>query len=49
VTLRTLKRALYDDLATDKDGDLPRKPAKSERALMQVMRRCPKPIALFID
>ena len=37
------------DLATDKDGDLPSKPEKSERALMKVMRRWQKPIALFID
>jgi type II secretory pathway predicted ATPase ExeA len=37
------------DLATAKDGDLPSKPEKSERALMKVMRRCQKPIALFID
>jgi type II secretory pathway predicted ATPase ExeA len=49
VTRSTLQLALYDDLATDKDGDLPGKPAKSERALMKVMRRCQKPIALFID
>src|SRR5215471_16389161 len=49
VTLSTLKLALYYDLATDKDGDLPSKPEKSERALMKVMRRCQKPIALFID
>jgi len=49
VTLSTLKLALYYDLATDKDGDLPGKPEKSERALMKVMRRCQKPIALFID
>jgi type II secretory pathway predicted ATPase ExeA len=32
VTLNTLKLALYDDLATDKDGDLTGKPEKSERA-----------------
>jgi len=25
------------------------KPEKSERALMQVMQRCQKPICLFID
>src|SRR5262245_42684109 len=49
VTLSTLKLALYYDLATDKDGDLPGKPEKSERALMKVMQRCQKPIALFID
>jgi len=49
VTLSTLKLALYYDLATDKDGDLPSKPEKSERAFMQVMRRCQKPIVLGID
>jgi type II secretory pathway predicted ATPase ExeA len=49
VTLNTLKLALYYDLATDKDGDLTGKPEKSERALLKVMRRCQKPIALFID
>src|SRR5438132_9856309 len=32
VTLDTLKLALYDDLATDKDGDLPSTTEKSERA-----------------
>jgi len=36
-------------VATDKDGDLPGKPEKSERALMKVIRRCQKPITLFID
>jgi type II secretory pathway predicted ATPase ExeA len=49
VTLDTLKLALYYDLATEKDGDLPSKTEKSERALMKVMRRCQKPIALFCD
>jgi len=49
VTLHTLKLALYYDLATDKDGDITGKPEKSERALMQVMQRCQKPICLFID
>jgi type II secretory pathway predicted ATPase ExeA len=39
----------HHDLATDKDGDLPSKPEKSERALMNVMRSWQKPIALFID
>jgi hypothetical protein len=39
----------HHDVATDKDGDLPSKPEKSERARMKVMRRCQKPIALFID
>ena len=37
------------DLATDKDGELPSKPEKSERALMKAVRRWQKPIALFID
>jgi type II secretory pathway predicted ATPase ExeA len=49
VTVNTLKLALYYDLATEKDGDLTGKPEKSERALMNVLRRCQKPIALFID
>jgi type II secretory pathway predicted ATPase ExeA len=49
VTLSTLKLALYDDLATEKDGDLTGKPEKSERALLKVMQRCQKPIALCID
>ena len=33
----------------EKDGDLTGKPEKSERALLKVMQRCQKPIALFID
>jgi type II secretory pathway predicted ATPase ExeA len=49
VTLNTLKLALYYDLATEKDGDLPTKAEKSERALMRVMRRCAKPIVLCVD
>jgi type II secretory pathway predicted ATPase ExeA len=49
VTLHTLKLALYYDLATEKDGDITGKPEKSERALMRVMQRCPKPICLFMD
>jgi type II secretory pathway predicted ATPase ExeA len=49
VNLSTLKLALFYDLATDKDGDLPAKPEKSERALMKLIRRCDKPIALFVD
>ena len=49
LNLSTLKLAVYYDLATEKDGDLPSKPEKSERALMKVMQRCQKPIVLFID
>jgi type II secretory pathway predicted ATPase ExeA len=49
VNLSTLKLALFYDLATDKDGDLPAKPEKSERTLLNLMRRCDKPIALFVD
>ena len=49
VTLTTLNLALYYDLATEKDGDITGKPEKSERALMKVMGRYQKPIALFID
>jgi type II secretory pathway predicted ATPase ExeA len=49
VTLTTLKLALYYDLATEKDGDLPTKAEQSERALMRVMRRCAKPVVLVVD
>lgn len=49
VNLDTLKLALYYDLATEKDGDLPSKTEKSERALIRVMHRCQKPIVLFVD
>src|SRR5687768_405495 len=49
VNLDTLKLALYYDLATDKDGDLTIKTEKSERMLIRVMRRCQKPIVLFVD
>jgi type II secretory pathway predicted ATPase ExeA len=49
VNRETLKRALYDDLATDKDGDLPSKTDKSERAFMKVRRRCQTPMVLFVD
>jgi type II secretory pathway predicted ATPase ExeA len=45
----TLKLALYYDLATEKDGDLPSKTEKSEWALIRVMRRCQKPVVLFCD
>jgi type II secretory pathway predicted ATPase ExeA len=49
VTRSTLKLALYDDLATDKDGALTGTPEKSERALRKVLQRCQTPIALFLD
>src|SRR4029434_2316672 len=49
VTLNTLKLALFYDLATDKNGDLTGTSETSELALLQVMHRCQKPIALFID
>jgi len=49
VNLDTLKLALYYDLATEKDGELTSKTEKSERALIRVMRRCQKPIVLFVD
>lgn len=49
VHLSTLNLALFDDLATDKDGDLPAKPDKSERALLHLMHRGDKPIAWLVD
>ena len=36
-------------LATDKDGELPTRPEKRERALRELIKRRKKPVALFID
>lgn len=49
VNLNTLKLALFYDLATEKDGDLPTKPEKSERVLIKLIQRYEKPIILFVD
>lgn len=49
VNLNTLKLALFYDLATEKDGDLPTKPEKSERVLIKLIQRCERPIVLFVD
>jgi type II secretory pathway predicted ATPase ExeA len=49
VSLNTLKLALYYDLATEKDGDLPSKPEKSERVLINLIQRCERPVVLFVD
>lgn len=47
VNLNTLKLALFYDLATEKDGDLPTKPEKSERVLIKLIQRYEKPIILL--
>ena len=47
--INTLKLALFYDLATEKDGDLPTKPEKSERVLIKLIQRCERPIVLFVD
>ena len=49
VSLSTLKLALFYDLATEKDGEPPTKPEKSERALIKLILRHEKPIVLFVD
>ena len=49
VSLNTLKLAMYYDLATEKDGDLPSKPEKSERVLINLIQRCDRPVVLFVD
>lgn len=49
VNLNTLKLALFYDLASEKDGDLPTKPEKSERVLIKLIQRYEKPIVLFVD
>jgi type II secretory pathway predicted ATPase ExeA len=49
ITLATLMMALFLDLATDKDGRLPTQTERRERALLELIRKRHKPIALFID
>ena len=49
ITLATLMLALFLDLATDKDGRLPTQTERRERALLELIRKRHKPIALFID
>jgi type II secretory pathway predicted ATPase ExeA len=49
VTLAMLMIALFTDLATDKDGELPTRPEKRERALCELIKRRKKPVVLFID
>jgi type II secretory pathway predicted ATPase ExeA len=41
--------ALFLDLATDKDGRMPTQTERRERALLELIRKRHKPIALFID
>jgi len=49
VTLATLMVALFADLATEKDAELPTRPEKRERALRELIKRRKKPVVLFID
>lgn len=49
ITLATLMMALFLDLATDKDGRMPTQTERRERALLELIRKRHKPIALFID
>jgi type II secretory pathway predicted ATPase ExeA len=49
VTLATLMVALFCDLVTEKDPEVPTRPEKRERALCELIKRRKKPVALFID
>jgi len=49
IKLNTLITALFYDLATEKDFKMPTQPEKRERKLCELMRKCRKPVALFID
>jgi len=49
INLATLMMALFLDLATDKDGRMPTQTERRERALLELIRKRHKPIALFID
>lgn len=49
VTLGILMVALFCDLVTEKDPEVPTRPEKRERALCELMKRRKKPVVLFID
>ena len=49
VNINTLYTALFADLATRKDGNLPTQAEKRERKLQMLVKEINKPIALFID
>jgi type II secretory pathway predicted ATPase ExeA len=49
VNLGTLMLALFSDLSTEKDAKLPTQPERRERVLVELVRKCDKPIVLFID
>ena len=49
LNLGTLMIALFADLATDKDGRMPTQPERRERALLELIKKRRKPIALFVD
>lgn len=49
VTINTLYTALFADLSTKKDGNLPTQAEKRERKLQALIKELNKPIALFID
>ena len=49
INLATLMMALFFDLATDKDGRMPTQPERRERALLELIKKRHKPIALFVD
>jgi len=48
-TLPTLIAALFYDLSTDKEIIIPKEGEKRERKLRELIRKCKKPVALFID
>jgi type II secretory pathway predicted ATPase ExeA len=49
ITQASLIVELYCDLATDKDGPMPRQAGLRERALQELIRKRKKPVVLFID
>ena len=49
ISLATLIKALFYDLALEKDFKIPTQPERRERALRDLIRKRQKPIALFID
>jgi type II secretory pathway predicted ATPase ExeA len=49
ITLTTLITALFHDLTSGKDVQIPRQSEERERALCELVRKQRKPVALFVD
>ena len=49
VSLNTLIAALFYDLSTEEDGQMPTQPERRERKLLSLIEKCRQPVVLFVD